>query len=110
MATALRAIRARIGASMIITMAPQTLDMRSTQAAYFQLALGIEDILTIVHMQYYDFGNMFGCDLSTPRAASTSRPPRRSCDSRAGFAPIRSRSAYRPPGVRPAVVTSRAAW
>ncbi|MGW1993959.1 chitinase [Embleya sp. NPDC001921] len=62
MATALRAIRAQIGTSLIITMAPQTLDMQSNQAAYFQLALGIKDILTIVHMQYYNSGTMFGCD------------------------------------------------
>ncbi|MGC0416172.1 chitinase [Embleya sp. AB8] len=62
LATALRAVRAQIGTSLIITMAPQTLDMQSTQAAYFQLALTIKDILTIVHMQYYNSGTMFGCD------------------------------------------------
>lgn len=62
MATALRAIRAQVGTSLIITMAPQTLDMQTTQTAYFQLALSIKDILTIVHMQYYNSGTMFGCD------------------------------------------------
>ncbi|WP_237535656.1 glycoside hydrolase family 18 protein [Streptomyces sp. SID3343] len=62
MASALRAIRAQVGPSLIITMAPQTLDMQSTQAAYFVLALGIKDILTIVHMQYYNSGTMMGCD------------------------------------------------
>ncbi|CAM4059973.1 chitinase [Kibdelosporangium persicum] len=60
MATALRSIHA--GGGKIITMAPQTIDMQSTQAGYFQLALSIKDILTIVNMQYYNSGTMLGCD------------------------------------------------
>ncbi|MGW5051954.1 chitinase [Actinokineospora sp. NPDC004072] len=60
MAQALRAIHA--GGGKIITMAPQTIDMQSTQAAYFQLALAVKDILTIVNMQYYNSGTMLGCD------------------------------------------------
>jgi chitinase len=48
--------------NLIITLAPQTVDMQSTQASYFQLALKIKDILTIVNMQYYNSGTMNGCD------------------------------------------------
>ncbi|GCE03475.1 glycosyl hydrolase family 18 protein [Dictyobacter aurantiacus] len=47
---------------LIITLAPQTVDMQSTQASYFQLALKIKHILTIVNMQYYNSGTMSGCD------------------------------------------------
>lgn len=43
-------------------MAPQTIDMQSTGGSYFQLALKIKDILTVVHMQYYNSGTMLGCD------------------------------------------------
>ncbi len=46
----------------IITLAPQTIDMQSTGMAYFQLALAIKTILTIVNMQYYNSGTMNGCD------------------------------------------------
>ncbi|MFC4048517.1 chitinase [Actinomadura syzygii] len=62
MGQALRALRAKAGNNLIITMAPQTVDMQSTGAAYFQLALNIKDILTVVHMQYYNSGTMLGCD------------------------------------------------
>lgn len=60
MASALRQIHAAGG--KIITMAPQTIDMQSTSGRYFQLALAIKDILTIVNMQYYNSGSMMGCD------------------------------------------------
>lgn len=46
----------------IITLAPQTIDMQSTGMAYFQLALDIKSILTVVNMQYYNSGTMNGCD------------------------------------------------
>ncbi|HEX3786404.1 MAG TPA: glycoside hydrolase family 18 protein [Pseudonocardiaceae bacterium] len=46
----------------IITLAPQTIDMQSTGMAYFQLALAIKDVLTIVNTQYYNSGTMNGCD------------------------------------------------
>ncbi|MEV5829380.1 cellulose binding domain-containing protein [Spirillospora sp. NPDC052242] len=62
MAQALRALRAKAGSDLIITMAPQTIDMQSTGGSYFQLALNIKDILTVVHMQYYNSGSMLGCD------------------------------------------------
>ncbi|HEX3650273.1 MAG TPA: chitinase, partial [Pseudonocardiaceae bacterium] len=47
---------------VIITLAPQTIDMQSTAGSYFQLALDIKSILTIVNMQYYNSGTMLGCD------------------------------------------------
>ncbi|HEX6499204.1 MAG TPA: glycosyl hydrolase family 18 protein [Micromonosporaceae bacterium] len=62
MASALRQLSGKVGASLIITLAPQTIDMQSTGYAYFQLALNIKDILTVVHTQYYNSGSMLGCD------------------------------------------------
>ncbi|MEV5707524.1 glycosyl hydrolase family 18 protein [Actinoallomurus sp. NPDC052274] len=62
MEQALRRLRAEAGADLIITLAPQTVDMQSTGGSYFQLALKIKDILTVVHMQYYNSGAMLGCD------------------------------------------------
>ncbi len=62
MAQALRSLRAKAGAGLIITMAPQTIDMQSAQMEYFKLALSIKDILTVVHMQFYNSGSMLGCD------------------------------------------------
>ncbi len=43
-------------------MAPQTIDMQSTQGGYFKTALAVKDILTVVNMQYYNSGAMNGCD------------------------------------------------
>ncbi|MFE0589333.1 chitinase [Micromonospora echinospora] len=62
MGQALRSLRAKVGANLIITMAPQTIDMQSPQTSYFKLALDIRDILTVVHTQYYNSGAMLGCD------------------------------------------------
>ncbi|MFF7367975.1 chitinase [Streptomyces tricolor] len=62
MTQALRALSAKAGSSLIITMAPQTIDMQSTSNGYFQTALNIKDILTVVNMQYYNSGSMLGCD------------------------------------------------
>ncbi|TQL78565.1 chitinase [Stackebrandtia endophytica] len=59
---ALRQVSAAIGPDLIIAMAPQTLDMQSPAGAYFQLALNIQDILTVVNTQYYNSGTMLGCD------------------------------------------------
>jgi len=64
MGQALRSLRSRVGANLIITMAPQTIDMQSTGASYFRLALDIRDILTVVHTQFYNSGSMLGCDQS----------------------------------------------
>lgn len=62
MTQALRALAAKAGPDMILTMAPQTIDMQSTQGGYFQTALNVKDILTVVNMQYYNSGTMLGCD------------------------------------------------
>ena len=62
MEQALRRLRSTAGSDLIITVAPQTIDMQSTAGSYFQLALKIRDILTVVHMQYYNSGSMLGCD------------------------------------------------
>ncbi len=62
MTQALRALSAKAGPSMILTMAPQTIDMQSTSNAYFRTALNVKDILTVVNMQYYNSGSMLGCD------------------------------------------------
>ncbi|WP_189707854.1 chitinase [Streptomyces phaeofaciens] len=62
MSQALRSLSAKAGPSMILTMAPQTIDMQSTSNTYFQTALNVKDILTVVNMQYYNSGSMLGCD------------------------------------------------
>jgi chitinase len=62
MTQALRALSAKAGPSMVLTMAPQTIDMQSTSNSYFQTALNVKDILTVVNMQYYNSGSMLGCD------------------------------------------------
>ncbi|SFY52631.1 chitinase [Streptomyces sp. F-1] len=62
MTQALRALSAKAGPSLVITMAPQTIDMQSTSASYFQTALNIKDILTVVNTQFYNSGSMLGCD------------------------------------------------
>jgi chitinase/chitodextrinase len=62
MSSALRQLSSRAGSGLIITMAPQTIDMQSTGSGYFQVALNIKDILTLVNMQYYNSGSMLGCD------------------------------------------------
>ncbi|MBC2900796.1 chitinase [Streptomyces cupreus] len=62
MTQALRSLSAKAGSSMILTMAPQTIDMQSTSNSYFQTALNVKDILTVVNMQYYNSGSMLGCD------------------------------------------------
>jgi chitinase len=62
MAQALRQLRSKAGANLLITLAPQTIDMQTTGSSYFALALSIKDILTVVHTQYYNSGSMLGCD------------------------------------------------
>nr|BFD82972.1 glycoside hydrolase family 18 protein [Streptomyces sp. Xyl84] len=62
MTQALRALSAKAGPNLVITMAPQTIDMQSTSAGYFKTALNIKDILTVVNTQYYNSGAMLGCD------------------------------------------------
>jgi chitinase len=62
MGQALRSLSARVGSRLIITMAPQTIDMQNPNQEYFKLALNIKDILTVVHTQFYNSGSMLGCD------------------------------------------------
>ncbi len=62
MGQALHSLAGQVGSGFILTMAPQTIDMQTTGMAYFQLALNVKDILTIVNMQYYNSGSMNGCD------------------------------------------------
>ncbi|GEB53981.1 MULTISPECIES: chitinase [Streptomyces] len=47
---------------VVVTMAPQTVDMQSPENDYFKTALNIKDFLTVVNMQYYNSGSMNGCD------------------------------------------------
>ncbi|WP_179211547.1 chitobiase/beta-hexosaminidase C-terminal domain-containing protein, partial [Thermoanaerobacterium thermosaccharolyticum] len=60
--SALRQLSDKAGSNLIITLAPQTIDMQSQSSSYFQLALNIKDILTIVNTQYYNSGSMLGYD------------------------------------------------
>ncbi|MGP4002707.1 chitinase [Streptomyces sp. 8N706] len=62
MTQALRSLSSKAGSGLVITMAPQTIDMQSTSNEYFKTALNIKDILTVVNMQYYNSGSMLGCD------------------------------------------------
>ncbi|MGX2994813.1 chitinase [Streptomyces sp. JNUCC 64] len=62
MTQALRQLSAKAGPSMVLTMAPQTIDMQSTSGEYFKTALNVKDILTVVNTQYYNSGAMLGCD------------------------------------------------
>ncbi|MDT0455461.1 glycoside hydrolase family 18 protein [Streptomyces sp. DSM 41527] len=62
MSQALRSLSQKAGGRLVLTMAPQTLDMQSTSGGYFRTALNVKDILTVVNMQYYNSGSMLGCD------------------------------------------------
>lgn len=62
MSQALRSLSQKASGNLVLTMAPQTLDMQSTSGGYFQTALNVKDILTVVTMQYYNSGSMLGCD------------------------------------------------
>ncbi|HEX6451954.1 MAG TPA: glycoside hydrolase family 18 protein [Trebonia sp.] len=62
MASALEQLSSDVGSSLIITLAPQTVDTQSTGDDYFQLALDIKSILTMINTQYYNSGSMNGCD------------------------------------------------
>ncbi|MFF4171256.1 chitinase [Streptomyces sp. NPDC001744] len=62
LAKALRQLSAKAGPGLVLTMAPQTIDMQSTGTEYFKTALAVKDILTVVNTQYYNSGSMLGCD------------------------------------------------
>lgn len=61
MASALHQL-ASMSPGVIITMAPQTIDVQSAGSSYLALALDIQDILTVMNTQYYNSGTMLGCD------------------------------------------------
>ena len=71
MTSALQQLSAKAGPSLVITLAPQTIDMQSTGGAYFQLALNIKNILTLVNTQYYNSGSMLGCDQNAAYSEAT---------------------------------------
>jgi chitinase len=62
MASALEQLESDVGSSLIITLAPQTVDTQSTGDDYLALALNIKSILTMINTQYYNSGSMNGCD------------------------------------------------
>jgi chitinase len=62
MASALEQLSSDVGPSLIITLAPQTVDTQSSGDDYFQLAVDIKGILTMINTQYYNSGTMDGCD------------------------------------------------
>jgi chitinase len=62
MAQALEQLESDVGSSLIITLAPQTVDTQSSGDDYFALALDIKSILTMINTQYYNSGTMNGCD------------------------------------------------
>jgi chitinase len=62
MASALKQLASDVGSSLIITLAPQTVDTQSTGSDYLALALDIKSILTMINTQYYNSGTMNGCD------------------------------------------------
>ncbi|MEU6170974.1 glycosyl hydrolase family 18 protein [Streptantibioticus parmotrematis] len=62
MSQALEDLSAKAGSGLIVTMAPQTIDMLSPSSDYLATALKIKNILTVVNTQYYNSGSMNGCD------------------------------------------------
>jgi chitinase len=62
MSQALESLGQQAGSGLVVTMAPQTIDMQSPANEYFKTALNIKNILTVVNMQYYNSGSMLGCD------------------------------------------------
>jgi chitinase len=62
MASALEQLESDVGPSLIITLAPQTVDTQSAGSDYLALALDIKSILTMINTQYYNSGTMNGCD------------------------------------------------
>jgi len=53
---------ASMSSNLIVTTAPQTIDMQSTGSDYFALALDASSVITISNTQYYNSGTMNGCD------------------------------------------------
>ncbi|MFF0741283.1 chitinase [Streptomyces sp. NPDC004111] len=62
MVRALKSLRQKAGERLVLTMAPQTVDMQKPTDEYFRTALGVKDFLTVVNTQFYNSGSMLGCD------------------------------------------------
>ncbi|MFI2458230.1 glycosyl hydrolase family 18 protein [Streptomyces sp. NPDC019539] len=60
--SALRQLSQLAGPSLVLTMAPQGVDVRSTSEVYMRTALDVEDILTVMNVQLYNLGSEFGCN------------------------------------------------
>lgn len=61
LASGLRLLAAK-APGLVITTAPQTLDMQTVGSAYMDLSMRIRDLLTISNTQFYNSGSMLGCD------------------------------------------------
>lgn len=57
---ALHLLADKAGKGFVLTMAPQTMDVYTYDAAYLKLAREVSDILTIMNTQYYNSGGMPG--------------------------------------------------
>ncbi|MFD3514158.1 chitinase [Streptomyces sp. NPDC058657] len=62
MIQALKSLREKAGPRLVLTMAPQTIDMQKPTDEYFRTALGVKDFLTVVNTQFYNSGSQLGCD------------------------------------------------
>jgi chitinase len=60
--SAVRQLQQKVGSSFILTMAPQTIDMQSSNTSYMQLYTNLKDITTVINVQYYNSGCMLGRD------------------------------------------------
>ncbi|MFI0979724.1 chitinase [Streptomyces sp. NPDC021093] len=70
MTRALKSLHQKVGSKLVVTMAPQTVDMQSKDSDYFKTALNIKDFLTVVNTQFYNSGSMKGCDGETYQQGS----------------------------------------
>ena len=79
MAQALEQLRSMAGSSLIVTFAPQTVDMLNTGSDYFALALDIGPVLTTSFTQYYNTGAMLACDGSVVSESTENMPVGMAC-------------------------------
>lgn len=61
MASALHQLATKAGSDLVVTMAPQTLYVQPG-GRYLQLIKQTQDLITVVHTQYYNSGSMLGCN------------------------------------------------
>jgi chitinase len=79
MAQALEQLRSLAGSSLIVTFAPQTVDVLNTGSDYFALALDIGSILTTSFTQYYNTGAMLACNGSVVSEGTENMPVGMAC-------------------------------